>query len=185
MEDATPIFALKEESTNIRKQPLDVMSYSDVLRSMESGKQQQQQQQQQTPPATLAEKPSHNYLNNNNNNPPQTQTQATGPPVVSYTYPTSPHILDPTYPAAPAAPPAHAPALDKMKQFQNEMIVLLVSYIVIHMSTVQDWMRSKIPNIVSPETGAMSVLGLLTNGVLLIVLWNVAKRLILKYMQDV
>ena len=143
MEDATSLFALKEES-NIRKQPLDVMSYSDVLRSMD--------------PVTPL-KP------------------ATEPP------PPSSPPAPPQY--APPAPPDNTPPTVDIKQFQNEMIVLLVSYIVIHMSTVQEWMRSKIPNIVSPETGAMSVLGLVTNGVLLIVLWNVAKRLILKYMQDI
>jgi hypothetical protein len=151
MEDATPIFALQEESTNIRKQPLDVMSYSDVLRNMES--------KQQTPAVSVAEKPNI-------------------PPSPVYSYPTSPQILDPPSPAEPA------PLENKMKQFQNEMIVLLVSYIVIHMSTVQEWIRSKIPNIVRAENGTMSVLGLVTNGVLLIVLWNVAKKLILKYMQE-
>lgn len=155
MEDATPIFALQEESANIRKQPLDVMSYSDVLRNMES------KQQQQTPAVSVAEKP--NII----------------PPSPVYSYPvTSPQILDPPSPAEPA------PLENKMKQFQNEMIVLLVSYIVIHMSTVQEWIRSKIPNIVRAENGTMSVLGLVTNGVLLIVLWNVAKKLILKYMQE-
>jgi hypothetical protein len=153
MEDATPIFALKEESTNIRKQPLDVMSYSDVLRNMES------KQQQQTPAVSVAVKPNI-------------------PPSPVYSYPTSPQILDQPSPAEPA------PLENKMKQFQNEMIVLLVSYIVIHMSTVQEWIRSKIPNIVRAENGTMSVLGLVTNGVLLIVLWNVAKKLILKYMQE-
>ena len=149
MEDATSLFALKEES-NIRKQPLDVMSYSDVLRSMD--------------PVTPL-KP------------------ATEPPPPSA--PPAPQYAPPAPQYAPPAPPDNTPPTVDIKQFQNEMIVLLGSYIVIHMSTVQEWMRSKIPNIVSPETGAMSVLGLVTNGVLLIVLWNVAKRLILKYMQDI
>jgi hypothetical protein len=118
-------------------------------------------QQQQTPAVSVAEKP--NII----------------PPSPVYSYPvTSPQILDPPSPAEPA------PLENKMKQFQNEMIVLLVSYIVIHMSTVQEWIRSKIPNIVRAENGTMSVLGLVTNGVLLIVLWNVAKKLILKYMQE-
>lgn len=157
MEDATSLFALKEES-NIRKQPLDVMSYSDVLRSMDPV----------TPlkPATEPPPPS---------SPPAPQY---APPAPQYAPPAPPQY-------APPAPPDNTPPTVDIKQFQNEMIVLLGSYIVIHMSTVQEWMRSKIPNIVSPETGAMSVLGLVTNGVLLIVLWNVAKRLILKYMQDI
>ena len=150
MEDATSLFALKEES-NIRKQPLDVMSYSDVLRSMDPV----------TPLKPATEPP-----------PPSS------PPAPQYAPPAPPQY-------APPAPPDNPPPTVDIKQFQNEMIVLLGSYIVIHMSTVQEWMRSKIPHIVSPETGAMSVLGLVTNGVLLIVLWNVAKRLILKYMQDI
>lgn len=157
MEDATPLFALKEDS-NIRKQPLDVMSYSDVLRNMEKVKTQ----------------------------PVAASTVELSPPIF-YTPPLSSPVIHPVVNSIeppPALPTDKNLAVDT-KQFQNEMIVLLVSYIVIHMSTVQEWMRSKIPNIVSPETGAMSVLGLLTNGMLLIVLWNVAKRLILRYMQDI
>lgn len=170
MEDATPIFALKDESNNIRKQPLEVVSYSDVLRNMEAVK---------TPTAaktSLAD------------SSPPPHAAPLYPPV---SYPTSYNHIVQSQPApsdlskpAPSDLPKPAP-VDNMQKFQNEMIVLLVSYIVIHMSTVQEWIRGKLPNIVSPETGAMTVLGLLTNGVLLIVLWNVAKKLILKYMQDV
>jgi len=165
MEDATPIFALKDESNNIRKQPLDVVSYSDVLRNMEAVK---------TPTAaktSLAE-----------SSPPAPAAPLYPP--VSYPNPISHNDNTDSQPV-PSDLSKSAPPADNMKKFQNEMIVLLVSYIVIHMSTVQDWIRAKLPNIVSPDTGAMTVLGLLTNGMLLVVLWNVAKKLVLKYMQDI
>lgn len=165
MDDATPIFALKSDEPNIRKQPLEVMSYSDVLRSMDSTAAPHQPTTPPPPPI-----------------PPK-------PPVVE----PAPFVAEPAIMYNPSAithqPPAPQPPAENatkpdLKQFQNEMLILLVSYIVIHMSTVQAWIATKIPNIVNTETGTMSVLGLLTNGILLIVLWNVAKRLVLKYMQE-
>jgi hypothetical protein len=70
------------------------------------------------------------------------------------------------------------------KTFQNDMIVLLSVYVIVHMQSMQEWIQSKVPNMVNPTTGAMSVLGLLMNGLLVIVLWNVSKKMVSKYLKE-
>lgn len=164
MEDSTPIFALKTDEPNIRKQPLEVMSYSDVLRSME-------------PAANNATVAAPAVVPSPVQQPPQQPQRAQ--PQMDY-YSAAPPPQSAENPAEPKTADKNKP---DFKQFQNEMLILLMSYIVVHMSTVQAWIATKIPNIVA-DNGSMSVLGLITNGVLLIVLWNVAKRLVLKYMQE-
>lgn len=69
------------------------------------------------------------------------------------------------------------------KSFQNDMLVLLSVYIVVHMASVQKWIQTKVPNLINPD-GAMSVLGLLMNGVLVIVLWNISKKMVAKYLKE-
>ena len=64
------------------------------------------------------------------------------------------------------------------------MIVLLSVYVIVHMQSMQEWIQSKVPNMVNPTTGAMSVLGLLMNGLLVIVLWNVSKKMVSKYLKE-
>eukprot|EP00976_Prorocentrum_cordatum_P034084 693256-Prorocentrum_minimum.AAC.33 len=63
----------------------------------------------------------------------------------------------------------------RLNDFHTEMITLLMVYIVIHMTSVQGWISTKIPNF-RTDIGSLSVLGLVTNGVLLLVAWNVVKR---------
>lgn len=67
------------------------------------------------------------------------------------------------------------PTGTRLNDFQTEMITLLMVYIVIHMTSVQGWISTKIPNF-RTDLGSLSVLGLVTNGVLLLVAWNVVKR---------
>jgi hypothetical protein len=75
-------------------------------------------------------------------------------------------------------------ANDTMNTFQNEMLILLAIYIILHTPHVQQIIKSKIPGIVNESTGATGVVGTVINGVLLIVLWNVSKRIVTKYMKD-
>ena len=67
--------------------------------------------------------------------------------------------------------------------FQNEMLTLLAVYLIIHTPQFQQMVRGKIPGLVS-ENGSSNVMGTLINGVLLIVVWNVSKKIVVKYMKD-
>jgi hypothetical protein len=68
--------------------------------------------------------------------------------------------------------------------FQNEMIVLLIIYVIIHTPYVQNLLKRKMPFIINETTGATGIIGTVINGALLIVLWTISKRVVLKYMKD-
>lgn len=179
MEDATPIYQLQqqqqgpEQMSSSRKEPLEMMSYNDILKNMSDTQpqpvaepkpiqpvmqQQHQQQQHQQPP------------------PPQIiQQVAPGGAFPGLAY----HVQAAT--PAPNNKPK-ATAADDVT-FQNEMIALLGVYILVHTQQFQTTMQSKVPGIFQ-EDGSPSVVGTLVNGVLLIVLWNLCKKFLLKYMKD-
>lgn len=94
------------------------------------------------------------------------------PPQTEVIFPQQPQVIEPQ-------------EKDDMqsKSFQNDMLVLLSVYIVVHMASVQKWIQTKVPNLLNPD-GAMSVLGLLMNGVIVIVMWNVSKKMVAKYLKE-
>ena len=171
MEDATSIFQLGETNNayaSERKAPLDVVSYSDVLKNLKSEEIQQcQPMMTQAPPAPPPP-------------PPVFESQPPPPPHTRTEYP----FMAFHQGASPETPP---PAITEEKTaamdhtFHNEMIILLLVYVFVHMSHVQSWLRMKVPNIVDPS-GSTSILGLLMNGVAVILIWNVSKRMIIQYM---
>lgn len=156
MEDATPIFNLQND--NVKKDPIHVMSYTDVLKNM----------QQETPKMV-----------------PQ-EPQPIQAPQQSVLY--APQQLQLNPPLLCTPPPTSVALKEHVdedaKTFQNDMIVLLSVYVIVHMKSIQDWIQTKIPNLVNKETGAMSVLGLLMNGVLVILLWNLGKKMVFKYLKE-
>lgn len=169
MEDATSIFQLRDSYDSERKAPLDVVSYSDVLKNLQSEEIQQQTQ---------------------NNEIPRIQSQT--PPL-----PQQPPLQPPTTSNAPVMLPQNqspfvVPSFQESNKgkevttidtFQNEMIILLLVYVFVHMSHVQSWLRTKVPNIVDPS-GSTSILGLLMNGIAVIVIWNISKKMIVRYMNE-
>ena len=148
MEDATPIFNLQNDT--VRKEPIHVMSYNEVLQNM-----------QNTDTTTPVQTPLPGQT------PLQGQTPVLPPAVETVPLKQSPNTLE-----------------EDTKTFQNDMIVLLSVYVIVHMQSMQEWIQSKVPNMVNPTTGAMSVLGLLMNGLLVIVLWNVSKKMVSKYLKE-
>lgn len=168
MEDATSIFQLRDTNTyaSERKAPLDVVSYSDVLKNMQS----EEITQVVAPPPS----------------PPPSQVFEPRPPTPTHTE----HPFVAFRGVSPDTPPP-ASATDNVQEkavvmdntFQNEMILLLLVYVFVHMTHVQSWLRTKVPNIVD-QSGATSVLGLLMNGVAVILIWNVSKKMVLRYMND-
>ena len=68
--------------------------------------------------------------------------------------------------------------------FQNEMFVLLVIYVLIHTEQFQTLIRTKLPSMFNAETNHINIFGTLMNGVFLIVAWNIAKKVVVKYMKE-
>ena len=180
MEDATPIFQLKEnvgnEYASDRKAPLDVMSYSDVLKKMQSdeiSQQQKQPVQQIQQPVQQIQQPVQQV--------PYEQRMPISPEPASFaTF----RGLNTSNIEEPVENLSKSKTTEFDNTFQNEMIILLLVYVFVHMSQVQTWLQTKVPNIINSSTGNMSVLGLLMNGVAVIVLWNLSKRVIVRYMKD-
>lgn len=158
MENATSIYNLHDEPSQ-RKMPVPVMSYSDVLKNLQEEPVQAPVQQQPAPVPVPV--------------PVQQEQQ---PEVVQF-HP-QPPVLQQQQP--------HVPEKEdfQSRSFQNDMLVLLSVYIVVHMASSQKWIQSKVPNLINPDTGAMSVLGLLMNGMLVIVMWNISKKMVAKYLKE-
>ena len=170
MEDATSIFQLRETNgyASERKAPLDVVSYSDVLKNLQS-EEIQHHQRPVTPPPPPPPPP-----------PPASQTLPP-PPQTPFAAFRGVSPETPSPPVVTTTTEEKSLAMDNT--FQNEMIILLMVYVFVHMSHVQSWLRNKVPNIVD-QTGSTSVLGLLMNGIAVIVIWNVSKRMVVRYMND-
>jgi hypothetical protein len=182
MEDATPIYQLQQSNTqqpsmiqDSRKEPLEMMSYTDILKNMSDTsttapkpivQQPTTQPPQKYPPVAMMEHPQQQ----------QHPMQNGGFPGLAYHPQNRPHTSSPTH-------------KDTSKNrtddvtFQNEMLALLGVYIMVHTSQFQNTLRLKVPGIFH-ESGSPSVVGTLVNGVLVIVLWNIFKKFLLKYMKD-
>jgi hypothetical protein len=172
MEDATSIFQLRDTNTyaSERKAPLDVVSYSDVLKNLQSEEIAQVAPPQAPPQAPQAPQAPL---------PPTSQSHQTHHgehPFVAF------RGVSPEIPVQGRSSSGNNTEWTD-NTFQNEMIILLLVYVFVHMTHVQSWLRTKVPNIVD-QSGATSVLGLLMNGIAVIVIWNVSKKMVLRYMND-
>jgi hypothetical protein len=165
MENATSIYNLRDDPSQ-RKMPVPVMSYSDVLKNM-----QEEPVQQEAPVQTQQAPVQHHQA-------PLQQHQA---PEVLQFHPQPPVLSQPVI-----EPLSEKNEKDdfQSKSFQNDMLVLLSVYIIVHMTSVQKWIQTKVPNLINMDTGTMSVLGLLMNGVLVIVMWNISKKMVAKYLKE-
>ena len=179
MEEATPIYQLQQNNTqpqamiqDSRKEPLEMMSYTDILKNMSES-------------ATVAApKPIQQQPQQQPVNTPQSAQLNTR-------YPQQHVVSEPGFPGLPYHPqqPQQSPKPPPTKAnddvtFQNEMLALLGVYIMVHTSQFQNTLQLKVPGIFN-ENGSPSVVGTMVNGVLVIVLWNVFKKFLLKYMKDI
>jgi len=185
MEEATPIYQLQQQTNEMdsKKTPVDMMSYSDVLKNLkdenvgtpepmqiqqQSPQQQQYQQPQQYHQQQLSPQQQQQYQ--------QQQQQQQQQYHESNYYPRS--VVNPNQPVV-----SDDTSSSSANTFQNEMLTLLAVYILIHTTQFQQMVKTKIPGIIN-ENGSSSVVGTLINGVLVIVLWNISKRFLLKYIKD-
>lgn len=195
MENATPLFQVQQSpsdlsggmtTSNSRKEPIEMMSYSDVLKNMSAD---------QEPPASTiipnSVQPPLPTYHSAESMPPQ-QLQAHTPAAYNYAreydyprpYPRARPQAGLEQPETEPVEHVSTAADTDPNRFQNEMLILLMVYVILHTTHVQEMIRRKIPSLVSETTGAVNIMGIVLNGVLLVVLWNVSKRVVLKYMKD-
>ena len=194
MEDATPIYQLQQQQRLphqgggvdnqqqvSRKEPLEMMSYNDILKNMS----------EQTSPV-VEPKPIVPSSTGQQHLPPQQQL----PPTDHYPHHTSPPVTNNNngggFPGLAYHPKPvqqqqqqHTPVTKPVDDvtFQNEMLSLLGVYILVHTQRFQKTLQNKVPGMFQ-ENGLPSVVGILMNGALVIVMWNVFKKFLLKYMKD-
>lgn len=178
MEDATPIYQLQQNNTqpqamiqDSRKEPLEMMSYTDILKNMSESTVAAPKPIQQPQPQLVNTQPSAPQPNTRY---PQQQQHAISEPG----FPGLPY-----HPQQPQIPKPPAAKVTDDVTFQNEMLALLGVYIMVHTSQFQNTLQLKVPGIFN-ENGSPSVVGTMVNGVLVIVLWNIFKKFLLKYMKD-
>jgi hypothetical protein len=168
MEDGTPIYQLQQNPSHViqdsRKEPLEMMSYNDILKNMSDK-------------PTVAPKPIVN-------NPPRRELSVP----VQMEEPQQQQPMGLPYYPQPIKPNTHVRGkpeskIQTMDSFQNEMLALLGVYVVVHTQQFQQSLQLKVPGLFS-ENGTPSVVGTVMNGVLVIVLWNVFKKFLMKYMKD-
>lgn len=186
MEEATPIYQLQQqqrlpqqqqgggvvvEQQSSRKEPLEMMSYNDILKNMSEQASPVVEPKPIVPSTTMnlpqAPPPTEPYYPQQQANPSQ-QGGFQG-----LAYHPKPHQQQ--------APTINKPVDDVT--FQNEMLSLLGVYILVHTQQFQKTLQNKVPGMFQ-ENGLPSVVGILMNGVLVIVVWNLFKKFLLKYMKD-
>lgn len=181
MEDATPIYQLQQNAQpNIhdsRKEPLEMMSYNDILKNMTD-----KAQEPQVVPKPIMNNHSQTRMpSSNGSHYPTMEPQQSFTGTSSVGFPGLPYHPQ-HVPNEPMV--RHKPSKNELDEsFQNEMLALLGVYIMVHTQQFQQSLRAKVPGIFS-ENGSPSVVGIVMNGVLVIVLWNVFKKFLLKYMRD-
>lgn len=186
MEESTPINQLKGNP----KPDLDNVSYSDLLGKLQS-----------------KPSPEHiNVINNNNNNVPQfdkvTEEIMSTPinqliPEHAYEtkLPYMPYQENNYYNPVAIQEPVRIPETQnqvithtvddtKSSDYQNEMIVLLVVYVILHTDYFQNMIRTKLPSMFNIETNNINIFGTIINAVILIVVWNISKKIVVKYIKE-
>ena len=175
--DASPVNRQVPINAESNKEPLQVQNYSDILKSINTSGQKpmdsinqiheiQQQNVQQQP-----------VLNQQAEYQAQLQQQ--------YAY----HQQQQLHQQPPQVPVNDVkPILNKHiycdNDFQNESLSLLCVYVLINSEFFQNFLKSKCPSIVNTDTGKTNILGIIIQGIVLIVGFNFTKKIILKYIKD-
>ena len=185
MEEATPINQL---SGRDHKTPVESMSYSEILGQMQS-------------PSNVHPSSMHPPISDPNsvpNMPPQPQPQPhlqhqAPPSSMEYNHPfMDPYMMPkhhvsgdfPTTTATTESAKTSESNKNKNEDFQNEMIVLLVVYVLIHTDQFQSLLRSKLPSMFNADTNNVNIFGTLVTGIILVIGWNVSRKIVVKYMKE-
>lgn len=188
MEEATPINQL---SGRDHKTPVESMSYSEILGQMQSPA--------NVHPAMPPSIPDPNSMSQNGgswNGPsthPQqhntmTQHQQAPHSSMEYNHPFMDPYIMPKHHVSEDSPATTTESTktssNKNEDFQNEMIVLLVVYVLIHTEQFQSLLRSKLPSMFNADTNNINIFGTLITGIILVIGWNVSRKIVVKYMKE-
>lgn len=196
MEESTPINQL---SGRDHKTPVESMSYSELLGQMQSPA--------NAHPSMPPSIPDPNPMPQNNgvsggswNGPPPhpqqhntmaPQHQHAPPSSMEYNHPFMDPYMMPKHHVSDDCPATTTnsaestkPSSNKNEDFQNEMIVLLVVYVLIHTEQFQSLLRSKLPSMFSADTNNINIFGTLVTGIILVIGWNVSRKIVIKYMKE-
>lgn len=189
MEEATPINQL---SGRDHKTPVESMSYSEILGQMQSPA-----NVHPTMPPSI---PDPNPMSQNGgswNGPPthpqqhntMTQHQQQAPhSSMEYNHPFMDPYIMPKHHVSEDSPATTTESTktssNKNEDFQNEMIVLLVVYVLIHTEQFQSLLRSKLPSMFNADTNNINIFGTLVTGIILVIGWNVSRKIVVKYMKE-
>ena len=193
MEEATPINQL---SGRDHKTPVESMSYSEILGQMQSPA--------NAHPSMPPPIPDPNSMSQNGgvaggswNGPsphPQqhnamTQHQQGPHSSMEYNHPFMDPYIMPKHHVSEDGPAittesAKTSSSPKNEDFQNEMIVLLVVYVLIHTEQFQSLLRSKLPSMFNADTNNINIFGTLVTGIILVIGWNVSRKIVIKYMKE-
>ena len=190
--DVPPVNRQSPINTDSNKEPLQVQNYSEILKSINTPDQkpmnsinqmheiqqqnmQQQNMQQQNMQQQNVQQQS--LLNQQAEHQAQLQQQ--------YAY----HQQQQLHQPLPQAPVNHVkPILKKNiycdNDFQNEALSLLCVHVLIHSEFFQNLMKSKFPSTVNTDTGKTNILGIIIQGIILLVGFSFTKKIILKYIKD-
>ena len=184
--DSPPIHKQPQVDSENNKEPLQVQNYSDILKSITTPEQKamssinqiqeiQQQNVQQAP------------ISNNN---AQLQQQ--------YAYQQQPQQQQsqPQYQQQPQSQYQQHVDTKHIKKsvlknnfycdndFQNESLSLLAVYVLMNSEFFQNFLKSKFPSIIAADTGKTNIVGIIIQGIVLIIGFNFTKKVILKYIKD-
>jgi hypothetical protein len=190
MEEATPINQL---SGRDHKTPVESMSYSEILGQMQSPANVHPVSPMPPPipdPNSVPNMPPQNGSvagGSWNGPPPHPQHQAP-PSSMEYNHPFMDPYMMPKHhvseDCSPTTESAKTSTSNKNEDFQNEMIVLLVVYVLIHTEQFQTLLRSKLPSMFNADTNTINIFGTLVTGIILVIGWNVSRKIVVKYMKE-
>ena len=173
--DMPPVNVQAPINTDSNKEPLQVQNYSDILKSINTPEQKPMSAMNQVHEIQQQNKP---VLNQQAEYQAQLQQQ--------YAYHQQQQLHQPP-PQAQAPVNDVKPILKKNiycdNDFQNEALSLLCVHVLIQSEFFQNFLKSKFPSIVNTD-GKTNILGIIIQGIILIVGFNFTKKIILKYIKD-
>lgn len=163
--DQPPNFE-RDVNSDTRKEPIPVQNYSDILKNVQSD-------------SHAVQKP--------------VPMEYTAPPPIQQHPPQEPVYHPPQYqhnhntPHNEIQQKSTEPSIQNLKMdtdFQNDSISLLSVYFLLSSECVQAFIKSKIPSMVDANTNKVNTFGIIINGIILLLAYNFAKKIIVKYIKD-
>lgn len=168
-------FERNNDTESRKKDPIPVQNYSDILKNInEPPVQKTRVPEFEEPPMKYTSPPEQPIYN-------QAHVQA----AAEHAYRTQLHEQYNNHAVHSNArrPEKKEPSLQLNTEFQNDALSLLSVYFLLSSECVQSFVRGKVPSMVD-ATNKLNTLGVIINGIILVVAYNFAKKVIVKYIKD-